>query len=75
LLLILERFSHSVSNGTFIERLIGLNGHFDFISDSNQKESSFGTVDGDFTDEFVKGLRVELFSDGANTRFTHLTLL
>ena len=47
----------------------------DLISHSDKKKTSFGAVDGDLSDEFIKALRVQLFSDRANTSLPGLSLL
>jgi hypothetical protein len=52
-----------------------LNGHFDFISDSDKKESSFGAIDGDLSDQLIEALGVEFFSDWADTSVSGLSAL
>ena len=47
----------------------------DLISDSDKEKSTLGTVDGDLSDQFIKALRVQLFSDGADTGLPGLSLL
>lgn len=47
----------------------------DLISDSDKEKASFGTVNGDLSDQFIKALWVQLFSDGANASLPGLSLL
>ena len=74
-LLSLESLSHTVGNRTFVKRLVSLNGHFDFITDSNEQKASFCAVDSDLPYNFIKSLRVQLLSDWANACLTSLALL
>jgi hypothetical protein len=52
-----------------------LDGHSDFISDSDKQKASFGTVDSDLPDELIEALSIEFFSDWADTCFSCLPLL
>ena len=70
-----EGFSHSVCNWTFVQSLISLDSHLYFISDSNKKESSLGTVDGNLSNQLIKALRVKLFSNWADTSVSGLSWL
>ena len=45
----LQCFPHAVSYRTFVDCLIGLDRHFDFVSHTHQQKSSFGAVDGALT--------------------------
>ena len=71
----MKGLAHTVGNRAFIQGLVSLYCHFNFIADSDQKEATLGTVDGHFSDELIKRLRIEFFSDRANTGFTDLTLI
>jgi hypothetical protein len=55
-LLSLEGFPHAIGNGTFIESLESLDGHFYFVSDSNEEESSLSAVDRYLPDQLVESL-------------------
>ena len=70
-----ECLSHSVGDGTFIEGLVSLDGHFNLISDSDKEESSLGTLNSDLTDQFVEALSEEFFTDGADPGFSRLSAL
>ena len=71
----LEGLPHSVGHWGLVECLVSLNCHFYFISHSDKQKASLCTVNCDLSNQFIKGLRVELLSDGANTSFTGLTFL
>ena len=58
LLLSLERLPYSISHGTFIKGLVGLDGHLNFVLNSDKEEASLRTVDCDLPNHFIKGLRV-----------------
>jgi len=45
-LLGLERFAHTVSDRAFVEGLIRLNRHFDFVTNPNEQEAPLSAVDG-----------------------------
>ena len=72
LLLCHQGLSHAVSYRGFIQCLVRLNRHLDFVSDSYKEKSSLSTIDCDLTDEFIETLRVKLLSDAVS--YTHLTL-
>ena len=74
-LLSLESLTHTVSNRTFVKCLISLNGHFDFITDTNEQKASFCAVDSDLPYDFIECLRVQLLSDWADACLTSLALL
>ena len=69
-----ECFTHSISDGALVKSLVSLNSHADFVSNTHQQESTFGTVDSDLTDELIKALGIKLFTDGANTSLSGLSL-
>ena len=70
-----ERLAHSISNRTFVKSLIGLDGHLNFIADSNKQEAALCTVDSDLTDQFVEALGEELLTEWADSGFTGLASL
>jgi hypothetical protein len=75
LLLRHECLSHSVGNGALVQGLVSLNSHLNFISYSDKKESSFGAIDGDLSDQLIEALGVEFFSDWADTSVSGLSAL
>ena len=71
----LESLAHSVRDRTFVQGLVGLYGHFYLVSNSDQEETTLGTVDGNLPYDFVKTLGVQLFSNGTDACLTCLSLL
>ena len=71
----LESFAHAIGYGAFIEGLVGLNGHFNLISDSDEKESSFGALNSDLTDQLIEALGVQFFTNRADSGFPGLSAL
>ena len=71
----LKSFSHTISYGTFIQGLVSLNCHFDFISNTNKQETSLSTVYCNLSNDFIKRLRIEFLSDRTNTCLSGLSLL
>ena len=67
--------SHSVSDGTIVQVLIGCQLLSEFISYSHQQETSFGTVDCDLSDQFIKALLKQSLSYWTNTHVSCLSLL
>ena len=63
-----EGLAHAVSNGTLVERLIGLDGHLDFVTDTHQEEAALSAVDSDLADQLVEALAEELLTEGADAR-------
>ena len=61
-------------NIPLIESLVGGNCHFDFITNSEEKESTFWLVKSYLTDNFVKALGEKLLSDWADSTLTSLAL-
>mmetsp|Transcript_21082 Transcript_21082/g.46400 ORF Transcript_21082/g.46400 Transcript_21082/m.46400 type:complete len:236 (-) Transcript_21082:82-789(-) len=74
-LLCLQCLAHSKCDGRLVEALIRANRHPDFISDSQQQQSTFRTNDGDLSDEFIEALRIQFLTDGTNASLTSLSLL
>ena len=70
-----ECFTHTISDGALVKSLIGLDGHFDLITDTDEEETSLSTVDGDLSDKFIEALSEKLLTEGANTSFTRLCSL
>lgn len=50
----------------FVEGLVCRKGHFQIVTDSHEKDSSFREVDCSLPDDFIKELIVELLSDGTD---------
>lgn len=57
-----------------IKCLIGGDCHLYFISDSQKKETSFRFAQSNLSNDFIKTLREELFSDRAYSTFSSLSL-
>ena len=70
-----KSFSHSIGNWTLIQGLVSLNSHLNFISNSDEKESSFSTVNGNLSDQLIKALRIKLLSDWTDTCISCLSWL
>ena len=71
----MHSLTHTIGNTRLIECLVGQNCHFDFIPHPHEQESPLSTVDGGLADQLIEGLSVKVFTDGADTSFTGLTLL
>ena len=71
----LESLAHAVGNGAFIQGLVGLDGHFDFVAHAHQEESPLGTIYRRLSDQLIERLRVQLLSNRANSRLASLPLL
>ena len=72
LLLSHEGFAHAVGDRTFVERLVGLDGHLDFVTHTHKQESAFGALDRNLTDQLVEALGVEFFSNRADASLSCL---
>lgn len=71
----LQRLSHAISNRALVQCLVCLNRHFDLIANSYQQESTFSAIYSRLPDQFIERLRVQLFTNRANTCFTSLSFL
>ena len=61
-------------NIPLIERLVGGNRHFDFITNSEKKESTFWLVESYLTDNFVEALGEKLLSNRTDSTLAGLAL-
>ena len=71
----LESFAHAIGYRAFVEGLVGLNGHFDFVAHAHQEESSLCTIYRRLSDQLVERLRIQFLSNRANSRLPSLSLL
>lgn len=71
----LHRLAHTIRNTRFIKCLIGQYSHFYFVSYSNKQKSSFCAVYCCLAYKFIKGLRVEVFTDRTYTCLSSLSFL
>mgnify|MGYP007004450388 FL=1 len=71
----LEGFTHSVGDGTLVQSLERLYRHFYFVPHTHQQKASLGAVNCNLPNYLIEALRVQLFSDRADTRFPCLPLL
>jgi hypothetical protein len=71
----LEGFTHSVGDGTLVQSLECLYRHFYFVSHTHQQKAPLGAVNCNLPNYLVEALRVQFFSDGADSCFPCLPLL
>ena len=74
LLLSHQGFAHTVSDGALVKSLVSLNSHADFISNTDQQESTLSAVNSDLTDQLIEALGVQLFTDRADTSLSGLSV-
>ena len=55
-MLSLELLSHGEGDRTLIECLVSCDCHFDLVSDSQEKKSSFWLTEGNLSNDFIKAL-------------------
>ena len=68
-----ECLTNAVRDATLVKRLVGCDGHASLVPNTEQQQTSLGTVDGDLSNQLIETLGVELFADGTNTCLTCLT--
>ena len=67
--------SHAVSNRAIVQTLVSCELLLEFVSDSDEQEASFGAVNCDLADEFVKALLKQAFSYGINAHVLGFSLV
>ena len=69
----LKLFSHCKCGRVLIQCLVCGNCHFDFISNSQKKNTSFWLMKSYLSNDFIKRLAKKFFSNWANTTFSCLS--
>ena len=69
----LELLAHGKGHGTLIQSLVGSNGHFDLITDSEEEESALWQIQSHLTDDLVEALGEELLTDWTDATLTSLS--
>ena len=70
-----QSFAHTIGDWTLIEGLVSLNCHLDLVTNTHQQEATFGTVDGNLTDQLIKALGKKFLTEWADTRLTSTAFL
>ena len=66
-LLSLKLFPHAKCDSRLVQSLIRGNGHLNLIPHSEQQQSSLRQVDSHLSNDLIKALREQLFSDRTNS--------
>jgi hypothetical protein len=69
----LELFSHGEGDRGLVEGLVSSDGHFDFITDSQEEQTSLWLRKGYLSDNFVEALWEKFFSNWADTALSSLS--
>ena len=72
-MLSLELLAHGKCHGTLVQSLVGSNGHFDLITDSEEEESALWQIQSHLTDDLVEALGEELLTDWTDATLTSLS--
>lgn len=70
----LNLFTHGKGNTRLVESLVSSDRHFNFVTDSQQQQTSLGLSQRYLSNNFIKALRKEFFPDWTDSAFTCLAL-
>mmetsp|Transcript_60014 Transcript_60014/g.120435 ORF Transcript_60014/g.120435 Transcript_60014/m.120435 type:complete len:212 (+) Transcript_60014:53-688(+) len=73
-LLRLQLLPHPKSDAGLVQNFVGVDRHANLVAYAQQQQPALWSVQGHLPRELVKALVVEVFADGANSRFTCLPL-